>query len=273
MTRILTFLLGCLLMVSAPAALTAAEPESSPFVLVLDPGHGGNDLGTSGRNLHEKNVTLDVCRRLGQLVTGAFGDSVQVVFTRTTDEFIPLRERAAIANRADADLFISVHVNSVAARSRGRNSVNGTSVYTLGLHKSEANLDVAMAENSVIALEEDFSEAYQGFDPNESESYIVFELTQNLHLENSVEMATLAQRELVSHAGRADRGVRQAGFLVLWATRMPSVLVELDFMCNPNIERYLSQAENRQTLAEALFRAFSAYRAEHPPMPKIHHAA
>lgn len=238
--------------------------EGEPFVLAIDAGHGGHDLGTSGRRTHEKNVTLDVARRLQRLVDEAFGDSVRTVMTRDDDTFIALRERANIANQAGADLFISIHVNSVAKRTRGRENLAGASVYTLGLHKSEANLSVAMAENAVIELEEDFSEAYQGFDPNVSESYIIFELTQNQHLESSIDMARLAQDYLVNHAGRADKGVRQAGFLVLWATRMPSVLVELDFMCNPAVERYLASGDGRQQLAEALFMAFSDYRRLHP---------
>ena len=187
--------------------------------------------------------------------------------TRDKDEFVGLRERAAIANRAGADLFISIHINSVARRTRGRERLKGTSVYTLGLHKSEANLSVAMAENAVIELEEDFSETYMGFDPALSESYIIFELDQNRSMEQSLEMASLAQHFLVSHAGRADREVRQAGFLVLWATRMPSVLVELDFMCNPDIERYYQKDESRKELAEALFLAVDAYRRIHPPHP------
>lgn len=248
-------------------ALVTVAPANGqggvPFTVVLDPGHGGNDLGTSGRRIHEKNVTLDVARRLGDKITRACGDSVRVVFTRDDDRFVALRERANIANRADGDLFISIHVNSVARNSRGRNNVHGTSVYTLGLHKSEANLDVAMTENSVIELEEDYSQVYQGFDPNESESYIVFELFQDMNMTRSMDFATLAQNELTGFGGRADKGVRQAGFLVLWATRMPAVLVELDFMCNPNVEDFLASERGRDRLAEALFRAFSRYRAEH----------
>ncbi len=241
-----------------------SEPEFEPFVLAIDAGHGGNDLGTSGRRLHEKNVTLDVARRLSDLIKERAGDSVKVVMTRENDTFVPLRERAEIANRADADLFVSIHVNSVAKRSRGRNTIKGVSVYTLGLHKSEANLAVAMAENAVIELEEDYTEAYQGFDPSLSESYIIFELGQNRNMEQSIEMASLAQHYLVSHAGRADREVRQAGFLVLWATRMPAVLVELDFMCNPDIERFFSTNDGKQRLAEALFMAVDEYRRIHP---------
>lgn len=259
----------CLLLAAAGLACHArqsepAAPDDNRFVLAIDPGHGGHDLGTSGRRLHEKNVVLKVAQQLQALVEERLADSVKVVMTRTSDVFVPLRERADIANRAGADLFVSIHVNSVAKRTRGRQNLRGTSVYTLGLHKSEANLAVAMAENAVIELEEDFTEAYQGFDPNQAESYIIFELNQNRAMEQSLEMASLAQHFLVSHAGRADREVRQAGFLVLWATRMPSVLVELDFMCNPSVERYFGSDEGQQRMAEALFMAVDAYRRLHP---------
>ena len=243
----------------------ASEPAGcEPFVVAIDAGHGGHDHGTRGRRAREKDVTLAVARLMASKIGERFGDSVRVVLTRDSDVFVGLRERADIANRAGADLFISIHVNSVAARSRGRETVQGASVYTLGLHKSDANLAVAMAENAVIELEEDYSEQYQGFDPNVSESYIIFELSQGDNLNSSIDMAALAQHYLTDYAGRADRGVRQAGFLVLWATRMPSVLVELDFMCNPRMERFLSSTEGQERCAEALVRALADYRALHP---------
>lgn len=251
----------CLVIASAFVGESIYAATDNPFVLAIDAGHGGRDKGTCGRHLMEKNVTLAVARQFATMVKDKFGDSVQVVLTRDNDTFIGLRERADIANRANADLFISIHVNSVAAKTRGRQHLSGASVYTLGLHKTDANLGVAMAENAVIELEEDFSETYQGFDPNMSESYIIFELNQNHNLEQSLDLATKTQRSLVA-AGRADKGVRQAGFLVLWATRMPSILVELDFMCNPNVENYLGSRNGQKELATALLRAFSDYRAE-----------
>lgn len=237
---------------------------AEPFVLAIDAGHGGHDKGTPGRRISEKFVTLDVARRLRTLVSEAFGDSVKIVMTRDADVFVPLDQRARIANDAEADLFISIHINSVARRSKGRERLEGASVYTLGLHKTEANLEVAMAENSVIELESDFSEKYQGFDPNQSESYIIFELTQNNNVIQSVEMASLVQQYLTTHASRKDRGVLQAGFLVLWATKMPAILAELDFMCNPRVENFLDTPSGRQKLAEALFMGFRDYRALHP---------
>ncbi len=252
------FLLLVLMAAAVPAR--AGEDKEKPFVLVLDPGHGGKDYGCIGRITNEKTIVLDVARRVGELVAKSCGDSVDVVFTRKDDTFISLDKRAAIANDAGADLFMSIHVNSLDLRSKGREKVHGASVYTVGLHKSEANLGVAMRENGVIELEEDYSETYQGFDPSSSESYIIFELDQNMHMAQSIDMACMVQARLVDDAGRADKGVRQAGFLVLWATRMPSVLVELDFICNPAAERFLASESGREKCAKALFGAVQEYR-------------
>lgn len=247
----------------------SANAADSRFTVVLDPGHGGRDLGTSGRSNHEKAIVLKVAQRVREILEHGASDSVRVVMTRTSDEFIPLRDRARIANDAEADMFVSIHINSLPKRSRGRENISGASVYALGLHKSEANLEVAMAENAVIELEEDYTEAYQGFDPNLSESYIIFELSQNRNMEASLEMAELIQNNLVSMAGRADREVRQAGFLVLWATKMPAVLVELDFMCNPRVERFLASREGIDKMARAIATAIDDYRRVHPRL--IHH--
>lgn len=255
-------LLRCLLLclVSTAALVCGAVGEPRPYVVVLDAGHGGNDLGCTGKSLKEKTVTLDVARRTGEMLRKALGDSVKVVYTRDKDVFVPLAGRASIANESAADIFVSIHVNSVDRRTRGRQNIHGASVYTVGLHKSEANLAVAMRENSVISLEEDSTEAYQGFDPNSSESYIIFELSQNSNMEQSIELASAIQSQLISCAGRADKGVRQAGFLVLWATRMPSVLVELDFMCNPEAESFLASADGRRRCAQAITNALLEYR-------------
>ncbi len=238
----------------------AAGKGDAPFTLVIDAGHGGKDKGCHGKKEYEKDITLDVARRFRDLVKKNCADSVNVVMTRDTDVFVPLDGRARIANDAQGDLFVSIHVNSVDYKAKNRASVHGASVYTVGLHKSAANLSVAMRENAVIELEEDFTETYQGFDPNSSESYIIFELGQNHAMAQSIEYASLAQGQLVATAGRADKGVRQAGFLVLWATRMPAVLVELDFICNPAAERFLGSAEGKQKCAQALYNAFADYR-------------
>ena len=245
--------------------ISPAMEKAEPFVIVLDAGHGGKDFGCQGDIAKEKDIVLDVVKRTKKLIANEYADSVEIVLTRSDDTFIPLDRRAAIANDADADLFVSVHVNSIDRKSKGRQSVHGASVYTVGLHKNDANLAVAMRENAVIELEPDFSETYQGFDPNSSESYIIFELTQNRHIASSVEFASMVQKELTGYAGRADKGVRQAGFLVLWATRMPSVLVELDFICNKPAERFLASDAGKQKCAQAIFNAFKEYHKKHKP--------
>lgn len=246
-------------MLVAPIRLCAETPQKRPFTVAIDAGHGGKDFGCRGKKQNEKTITLDVAQRLSKLISKEYGDSVNVVMTRNSDVFISLYGRADIANQAEADLFISIHVNSVDKRTKGRTKLSGASVYTVGLHKSEANLSVAMRENSVIELEEDFTEKYQGFDPNSSESYIIFELGQNRNMARSIDFASMAQKELIATAGRADKGVRQAGFLVLWATKMPAVLVELDFICNPVSEAFLGSDKGRQKCADALFNAFRQY--------------
>lgn len=259
MRRGLTLIL--LLLPFAFAALSAPRKaaESKPFTLVIDPGHGGKDYGCIGELTNEKTIVLKVAKQLGKMIDKEFGDSMRTVYTRSDDRFISLQERANIANRAEGNFFVSIHVNSVARRTRGRREIHGASVYTLGLHKSESNLNVAMRENAVMELEEDYSETYQGFDPSSSESYIIFELNQDAHIRQSLEMASLMQNQLITHAGRADKEVRQAGFWVLWSTGMPSVLVELDFICNPTAERFLASESGQRKCAEALFRAIKDY--------------
>ncbi|MCM1037085.1 MAG: N-acetylmuramoyl-L-alanine amidase [Bacteroides sp.] len=257
----LTYILA-LLMILPSARLMAAPPAERPFTVVLDPGHGGKDIGCQGKLTNEKTVVLEVARRLGRII-GKEHPEVKVVYTRDTDRFVELNRRAAIANDAAADLFISIHVNSVDRRNRNRANIHGAQVYTLGLHRTDDNLAVAMRENGVIELESDFSETYQGFDPSSTESYIIFELTQNTHHRNSIELADGIQQRLVADAGRADKGVRQAGFLVLRATSMPAVLVELDFICNAAAERFLASDDGREKCARALADAFATYYSRH----------
>lgn len=256
----LIYILLILACVCAP--VHGATQDSAPFTVVIDPGHGGKDYGCEGKLTNEKTIVLDVARRVGKII-GENHPEVNVVYTRDNDRFISLSDRASIANKAHADLFISIHVNSIDRRTRGREKVHGASVYTLGLHRNDDNLAVAMRENSVIELENDFTETYQGFDPNSSESYIIFELTQNRHQRNSIEFAESVRDELVSTAGRADKGVRQSGFLVLRATSMPSVLVELDFICNPDAEQYLNSEEGRENCAKSIAKAFQSYYGRH----------
>lgn len=235
--------------------------QAQPFVVVLDPGHGGKDYGAIGKVTNEKTINLEVALRIKKLLADYSG--IEVVMTRNTDKFLSLQERADIANAAKGNLFVSVHVNSVDKRSKNRTTVKGASVYTLGLHKSNANFEVAKRENSVMELEPDFSTTYQGFDPNSAESYIIFELNQNRHLDQSINFAQMAQKELTTTAERADRGVLQAGFWVLLASAMPAALVELDFICNPTSEQFLNSSKGKDKMASALTNAIVEYAAAH----------
>ncbi len=248
----------------APASAAGKAASENQFTLVIDPGHGGKDYGCVGKLTNEKTIVLDVAARLGKLIEKEYSDSINLVYTRSDDRFITLQDRARIANKAGGDLFISIHVNSVDKRTRGREKIHGASVYTVGLHKSDGNLAVAMRENSVIELEEDYTTTYQGFDPNSSESYIIFELSQDRHMRQSLEVASMIEDELIGTAGRADKGVRQAGFWVLWSTSMPAVLVELDFICNPEAERFLNSDAGKDKCAKAIYKAFSKYYSRHP---------
>lgn len=233
--------------------------QARTYTVVIDPGHGGKDFGAVGKITNEKTINLDVALLAGDLISEAHPD-IDIVYTRSDDRYISLKERADIANAAHGDLFISIHVNSVAKSNKKRTTIQGTSVYTLGLHKSAANFEVAKRENSVISLDNDFATRYEGFDPASAESYIMFELGQNRHIDQSVRFARHVQNNLVKTAGRVDNSVRQAGFWVLWATGMPSVLIELDFICNPQMETYLNSDKGKQAMARSIADAFTTYR-------------
>ena len=226
-----------------------------PYTLVIDAGHGGKDPGAQSKTGKEKNINLAVALAFGKLVEQNCKD-VKVVYTRKADVFVELNERAAIANRAKADLFISIHTNSTAAKVGTR----GTETYTLGMHRAADNLAVAKRENSVITLENDYEEKYEGFDPNSSESYIIFELMQDKNMESSVKLAGLVQKQFRSTAGRVDKGVHQAGFLVLRATSMPSILIELGYINNPSEAAYLTSTAGVNALAKSIYNAFVAYK-------------
>ncbi len=235
--------------------LTLCCLTALPFTLVIDAGHGGKDPGAQCRTAKEKNINLAVALALGKLVEQNCKD-VKVVYTRKTDVFVELDERANIANRAKADLFISIHTNATAAKVGPR----GAETYTLGMHRAADNLAVAKRENSVITLESNYEQRYEGFDPNSSESYIIFELMQDKNMESSVKLAGLIQKQFRTTAGRVDKGVHQAGFLVLRATSMPSVLVELGYINNPSDVTYLTSTAGVNALAKSIYNAFVAYR-------------
>jgi N-acetylmuramoyl-L-alanine amidase len=227
------------------------------FTVVIDAGHGGKDPGCVGAISKEKAINLAVALKFGSLIEQNHREDVRIIYTRKTDVFIPLDERANIANRQKADLFISIHANSVK-----RGNASGTETYTLGLANSDENLDVAMRENSVILMEDDYFRKYEGFDPASTESYIIFEFIQNKHMEQSISLASEIQRSFVQ-VKRSNRGVRQAGLLVLRKTSMPGVLIELGFISNRNEERFMASVEGQNTLAEAIYRAFDRYKRDY----------
>ena len=245
-TRILTFSavwLCCALMALGADTLT----------LVIDAGHGGKDPGALGKRGKEKDINLNVALAVGRLIERNLQD-VNVVYTRKTDVFVELNERANIANRAKADLFVSIHTNAV----KGNASARGSETYSLGMHRAVDNLAVAQRENEVIMLENDYEQRYEGFDPRSAESYIIFELMQDVNMAQSVRLATLVQQQLRS-AGRPDKGVHQAGFLVLRATSMPSCLIELGYITTPSEETYLLSQSGVDQLAQSIYQAIKAY--------------
>ena len=234
-------------------SLTAAEE----FVVVIDAGHGGKDPGaqSANRKVNEKDIALKVALRAGELIRNAHPE-VTVKYTRRTDVFVELKERARIANKAKADLFISIHCNAAEGR-----KAHGAEVFVLGSEegRTQANLNAAKRENSVILLEKDYKESYQGFDPSSPESYIIFEYMQSEYLKESIELAQCIQKQLCTTAKRYDRGVHQAGFLVLHATTMPSILIELGFISNVEEEKFLNSADGKEKLSKSIANGFENY--------------
>jgi N-acetylmuramoyl-L-alanine amidase len=222
----------------------------------IDAGHGGHDGGCQGSKSQEKHVALSIALQLGKYIEDNFPD-VKVVYTRKTDVYLKLWERAAIANKAKADLFICVHANA-----NQNKSAFGTETFVMGLHKSESNLNVAKRENSSILLEEDYKTKYSDFDPNSPESYIVLTMRQNAFLDQSLSFASKVQKQFTERVGRKNRGVKQAGFLVLHQTNMPSVLIETGFLTNKEEEKFLVSNLGQDYLASAVFRAFKSYKNE-----------
>ena len=253
------------LLIAALSAVfpAAAQKSLSLSTVVIDPGHGGHDPGAVSQDgkTYEKTLTLDIAKRLGEKIrSGCPG--VKVILTRETDKYVELGTRADIANKAGADLFISIHINSIA-----KSGPNGYSVYVLGKSQNKNkdlfayNMNVCKRENSVILLEDDYTTKYQGFDPSDPESFIFLQLTQNSHLEQSLNFAQTVAGKLRGGPIQADRGVWQDSFLVLWRTAMPAVLVELGFISNATDLKALRSQENRDKIAAGLYNAFVAYKA------------
>lgn len=239
----------------SPALVRAEKTEKAdkPFTVVIDAGHGGKDAGAVGKIAYEKNLNLDVALLTGQLIKENFPE-VNLVYTRTTDVFLPLQKRADIVNQNKADLFICIHTNSAEAK-----AAKGVETFILGTDKMDQNLDVAMRENAVIKLESDYQTAYQGFDPNSIDSYIMFELMQNSYMDQSLNFATLVQRQFVENLHREERGVRQAAFWVLLKSACPSILLEMGFISNPEEEKYLASQKGKKEIAQSLYNAFDTF--------------
>ncbi len=223
--------------------------------IVIDAGHGGHDAGCLGASSREKHVALDIALKLGKMIETNYPD-INVVYTRKSDVFIPLHERANIANRAHADLFICIHLNA------GGKTAYGSETYVMGNHKTESNLDVAKRENATILLEDDYLKKYDGFDPNSPEANIIFSLYQSQFMSQSLLFASNIQDEFTEYAGRNNRGVKQAGFLVLYKTAMPAVLIECGFLTHEPEEKFLASDKGQNTMAAAIYRAFKEYKVD-----------
>ena len=221
---------------------------------MIDAGHGGHDPGAVGAKSQEKDIVLTLALKLGKMIESNFSD-VKVIYTRKTDEFIELYRRAQIANEIHADLFISLHVNAVENK-----AVSGFSTFVMGLHKSQANLEVAKKENAAILLEDNYKTSYDGFDPNSPEANIIFSLYQNAYLEQSLDLSAKIQKQFMKRIVAKDRGVEQAGFLVLYKTAMPAILVESGFISNPNEEEYLNSEKGKNNIVLSIFEAFKEYK-------------
>ncbi len=247
------FLLICLLICGA----TNPYPSSRKVrVVVIDAGHGGSDPGCHGLKHFEKDVALSITLKVGKYIEENIKD-VKVVYTRKTDVFVPLNEIASHANKNNADLFICIHCNAAVNK-----QVFGSETYVMGLHKTKGNLEVAKRENASILFEEDYKKKYEGFDPNSDEANIIFNMYQNAFLEQSLSYASKVQEEFRKNKNLTDKGVKQAGFLVLWKTSMPSVLIETGFLTNAEEEKYLGSQKGQDQIAFAIYKAFKNYKAE-----------
>ncbi len=242
--HLLLFVFALLISVSAQA-----------YTVVIDAGHGGRDPGALGARVQEKTLNLDVSKQLADLIKQNHPD-VKVILTRSTDVFLTLQERADVVNKNHADLFICIHTNAAENK-----KTHGAETFVLGINKLESNLDVAMRENAVMTLEDDYQTKYQGFDPNSVESYIMFEFMQDQYIDKSLQFASLVQNEFTGTLKRSDRGVRQAAFWVLHKSACPSVLIEMGFISNAEEEKYLASADGKKAITKAIYNAFANYKA------------
>lgn len=253
-TKGILLLLLALLMAAA-TTVNAAEKKKK-FTLVIDAGHGGKDAGALGKYSKEKNINLNVALAFGRYVEQNCQD-VRVIYTRKTDVFIPLHERAAIANRNKADVFISIHTNAIS----GSRTIAGLETYTMGMRRSDEKLSAAMRENNVVLIEDNFRQHYSGFDPRSPESYIIFEMINDANMLESVNLAKKIQKKVCRTAGRPDKGVKQDAFLVLRETSMPACLIELGYITTPSEEAYLNNKKNIDAMGKGIYQAFVEYKA------------
>lgn len=252
--KLLILLISCTILPYWIREDTYGRTKSGQFVLVIDPGHGGKDTGALGSYSKEKDINLSVALLVGKYISMKNPD-VKIVYTRKSDVFIGLKERANLANRINADLFISIHSNSSLSR-----SPSGVETYVFGMSSTEDNLEVAKRENSVILLEDNYKEKYQGFNPNSSESYIMFEFMQNRFHERSINFASDVERDIVKETGRDNRGVRQAPYWVIRKTAMPSILIELEFISNLEGENFLNSNDAQIEYAKGIAEAFNKFK-------------
>jgi N-acetylmuramoyl-L-alanine amidase len=243
------------IILTGPGQNNLSNGDYKVDTIVIDPGHGGKDPGTAGIYVSEKDIVLSIALKLGEYIETRLAN-VKVIYTRTTDEYIPLHERANIANSHNADLYISIHANGMP----GKDDAYGTETFVLGLHRAEENFEVAKRENSVILLEEDYTTRYEGFDPNSPETYIMLALMQKVYFGHSLNFAKYVQDQFRERAQRKDRGVKQQGILVLAQAAMPAVLIEVGFLTNPVEEQYLISEQGQDYIASAIFRAFREYK-------------
>ena len=242
--------------------ITSSAAENHKFTLVIDAGHGGKDPGTKGKRLLEKNINLSVALAFGRYVEKNCPD-VRVIYTRKTDVFIPLHQRANIANKNKADVFVSVHTNSIS----GKGSPTGLETYTMGMRRSDEKLSAAMRENEAVLIEDNFQEHYAGFDPRQPESYIIFEIINEANMVESVELAQMIQKNVCATAGRPNKGVKQDAFLVLRETSMPACLIEVGYLSTPSEETYLSDSRNLDAIGKGIYQAFVEYKKKHDKNP------
>jgi N-acetylmuramoyl-L-alanine amidase len=248
----LIFLLSLLFIISSFSTLELKSPKIKK--IVIDAGHGGKDPGCHGKHTKESQVALNVALAFGKLIQENMPE-VKVIFTRDSDVFIELHDRAGLANKNNADMFVSIHCNSASAH------ISGSETYTMGLHTSEGNLEVAKRENNVILKEDNYKDKYDGFDPNSPMAYILLANKQSAFLSQSLKFASLVEERFENDLGRNSRGVKQAGFLVLWKTVMPSALIEIGYLTNENDEKFLKNSDNQYEIANSIYTAFKKYKS------------